>query len=243
MTLLYIKRKLPRERVAVELGVSTTTVGRWIKELGLIRPPSHRKIPMRVARLYIEEKLSVRKIVSRYGVSPKTVSRWLTHLGIKPNPRRYRLPVPKELKNLYVDQKMSQGKISKMFNVSQPQVGRWLRTSGIKSRSFHQSGPDHTRWKGGIRKVQGRFKIWKPEHPRADHGGYVFQHILIWEKKYGQIPEGYIVHHLNGIKDDDRIGNFKLMKKSEHSPWLTLQALQKHVRSLEKKIRSLGGKL
>ena len=42
-------------------------------------------------------------------------------------------------------------------------------------------------------------------------------HRLIWEKHYGKIPCGYIVHHSNGIKTDNSIGNLQVLKASTHN--------------------------
>ena len=33
-----------------------------------------------------------------------------------------------------------------------------------------------------------------------------FQHRIKWKKKYGFIPEGYDLHHINGKKTDNRLG-------------------------------------
>lgn len=57
-----------------------------------------------------------------------------------------------------------------------------------------------------------------PEHKRADKSGYVMEHILIFEKESGiEIPNGCCIHHLNGIKDDNRIENLCLMTHSAHT--------------------------
>lgn len=53
-------------------------------------------------------------------------------------------------------------------------------------------------------------------------GGYKFSkgtrvHRLVWINHNGAIPEGSVVHHKNGIKDDNRIENLELMTLSEHA--------------------------
>ena len=44
-----------------------------------------------------------------------------------------------------------------------------------------------------------------------------FLHRLIWEDFYGcKIPEGYVIHHKNGIKTDNCILNLQLMRDKDH---------------------------
>lgn len=56
-------------------------------------------------------------------------------------------------------------------------------------------------------------------HPRATKGGqYVFEHILVMEKKIGRyVQPGEVVHHINHNRKDNRIENLQLMTASEHS--------------------------
>jgi hypothetical protein len=42
-------------------------------------------------------------------------------------------------------------------------------------------------------------------------------HRLIFEKYYGTIPAGYQIHHINGIKTDNRIENLQCLSVKEHS--------------------------
>lgn len=48
-------------------------------------------------------------------------------------------------------------------------------------------------------------------HHRADAYGWVYQHIVIAEAKYGvRITRGFTVHHRNGVRSDNRPVNLEL---------------------------------
>ena len=44
-----------------------------------------------------------------------------------------------------------------------------------------------------------------------------YLHRLIYEDHYGEIPKGYIVHHKNENKLDNRIENLELLSRAEHT--------------------------
>jgi len=85
----------------------------------------------------------------------------------------------------------------------------WLEKISLKN---------HHSWKGGkIKTPYGYIMILKKDHPRANNGGYVFEHILIMEKHLDKfIPINENVHHINGLKDDNRLENLEIMTRSEH---------------------------
>lgn len=75
-------------------------------------------------------------------------------------------------------------------------------------------------WKGGkIKQNKGYLFVYAPDHPFKNCRGYVLNHRLVMEKKIGRfLKKGEIVHHINGIKSDDRPSNLICFKTSgEHS--------------------------
>ena len=88
-----------------------------------------------------------------------------------------------------------------------------------KKISKSQTGKMNNKWKGGkVKTLSGYFKIHSPNHPNQDNSKYVFEHRLVMEKHIGRyLTKIEVVHHINEIKDDNRIENLKLFKnKGEH---------------------------
>lgn len=81
--------------------------------------------------------------------------------------------------------------------------------SGSKTKKGMWFRENNPRWKGGKSKhTEGYILILKPNHPFCDSRGYVFEHRLMMEKKIGRyLKPKERVHHLNGIKNDNRPEN------------------------------------
>lgn len=125
-------------------------------------------------------------------------------------------------------------KVRFCFGHKTPEPNRWLKIPcgcgcGIlifsrdkanrirKFASGHSQRIKNSMWRGGRWKHwQGYVYVYQLNHPYAKNG-YVYEHRLVIEKDIGRyllLTEH--VHHINGIRDDNRIENLQLMTRSEH---------------------------
>jgi len=79
---------------------------------------------------------------------------------------------------------------------------------------MRKTGSDAYAWKGGAKKSRGYIYRYAPEHPYARQK-YVMEHRLVMEQKLGRylFPDE-TVHHINGVRNDNRLENLELWSKS-----------------------------
>lgn len=157
-----------------------------------------------------------------------------------------------ELKKLY-EQGLSCSEIAERFKCSATTIGRRLKKAGLKLRSraerfllavkrgrwvLDSMGEKHNQWKGGRHlNTGGYWKVYKPDHPNANQS-YILEHRLIWEETNGKrLPPNWIVHHLNGIKTDNRPENLVGMERGRHTRIEMGERLKKRIRELEEELR------
>ena len=136
---------------------------------------------------------------------------------------KYGNKITKEtLLEMYIDKDMTMKEISCQIGSNPQTVLNYLRRYEIKTKSKRARVPlkmeTHPSWKGGrVVRVDGYIYIKIENHPNAHHG-YVLEHRFIMEKLIGRLlNKNEIVHHVNEIKNDNRIENLKLMTKREHT--------------------------
>ena len=80
--------------------------------------------------------------------------------------------------------------------------------SGKNNPMYGKCGKENPSWKEGITKDKNNYiLIYAPNHPYAING-YVREHRLVVEKYLGRyLTPTEVVHHINGIRDDNRIEN------------------------------------
>ena len=101
-------------------------------------------------------------------------------------------------------------------NKEKPISSENARINGIKAK--RNTGPQHKDWKGGRKKTQaGYVYVLAKDHPRQQDG-YVFEHIVVLEQHLGRLlNDKEVVHHINQIRDDNRLENLCLMFRSDHT--------------------------
>jgi hypothetical protein len=112
---------------------------------------------------------------------------------------------------------------------------------GHKINPGRAIGPKSRLWTGG-RKVtaEGYILIYSPNHPNRVDRIYVFEHRLVMEKYLGRyLKKNEIIHHINGIKNDNRIKNLLLTDRHLHEHGTMIKILQKRIRYLENKLTKI----
>lgn len=113
------------------------------------------------------------------------------------------------------------------FEPPKPFISEKCRKASADSKRKLR-GKETPNWKGGKSKhLDGYVYIWNPERKT-----YEREHRLIMEEHIGRKLEKYEdVHHINGIKDDNRIENLMLLSRSEHASLHEKMNKDKHKRN------------
>lgn len=112
----------------------------------------------------------------------------------------------------------------------------------VEHFNWHRKpGPNHPNAtkKGRRYTDDGYVQILDPRKCGAMHGSrYILEHRWIMEKSIGRpLIKSEVVHHMNGIRDDNRIDNLCLLAPGEkHESRTYIKALQKRILELERLI-------
>lgn len=109
------------------------------------------------------------------------------------------------------------------------------KTCGNREKGLHVRGPNNHLWKGGRTKTRGYIYI-RVKPPGFKGHPYRAEHRVVWEQTHGKpIPKGWVVHHLNGVKDDNRPENLAAMPRHEHHshPRRALEPYEARILDLE----------
>ena len=148
------------------------------------------------------------------------------------------------LQKMYWGKELSREKIARLCGVAKGAILYWMKKYNIPRRSISEatSGGGNGNWKNGKR-MHGNGYVYtlKPEHPRATKKGYILQHRLVMEEKLGRyLTPTEVVHHNNGIKDDNRVENL-LVVPCEGKHNIRIQQIYKENLKLKKVVLFLLG--
>jgi hypothetical protein len=87
-----------------------------------------------------------------------------------------------------------------------------------KKSGNNNLSPDRLTRIPGSGHVQDGYILKYIKHPNSNKSGCVFEHVLVMSEHLGRaLLKGENVHHINGIRDDNRIENLELWSTSQPS--------------------------
>lgn len=113
----------------------------------------------------------------------------------------------------------------KRLQLSKAFKGRYVSPeTKIKMSLSHKGkymGEKGANWRGGRTYINGYIQVWvSPDdffHEMCKGDNYVLEHRLVMAKHLERNLHSWeIVHHINGIKDDNRIENLQLVQEMQH---------------------------
>ena len=154
-----------------------------------------------LVELYVNQKMSMKAISESVGLSVGSVFNLCKKYGIESREAGFQ----------------------KGHKVSREAAARGgLARKGIPLSEENKKNLSLAKFRGGVgckkKRSDGYIAIRFPEHPRANKEGYVMEHDLVAEcaRGYALRPDE-VVHHINGIKNDNRLCNLQIMTFKEHS--------------------------
>jgi len=100
-----------------------------------------------------------------------------------------------------------------------------------KARGLKARGENNPHWNGGRSLSRGYVRVLDP---RVEGSHYILEHRLVWEQTHGKpVPKGCVIHHLNGIKTDNRPENLAAVPKKGHEGYTYIHLLQARIREVE----------
>lgn len=175
---------------------------------------------VQLAKVYGFSELHILRIVRLHGVKVRRMSE--AKRG-RPNyaKRLFGVETERKICEEYCNGKTMK-KIARKYKTFHENISRILRRNKVSTRVSKETGKlkEYTsRWNGGVSyHPKGYKRLYMPDHPTSAKGGLIPEHRLIMEKYLGrELRRGEVVHHINGVPNDNRIENLQLMTESEHN--------------------------
>jgi hypothetical protein len=164
-------------------------------------------------------KKQIIQIVKNFGIKIRTLSECLR--GKRGGKRLFNDNQERQICILY-QQGLCQREIANLYRTYHTNIARVLKINHIQTRITKETGKikEYTsRWNGGVSyDTKGHRRLYLPEYKNYCKGGIIAEHRYIMEQYLERkLSPSEIVHHINGIPDDNRLENLQIMTAGEHS--------------------------
>lgn len=155
-------------------------------------------------KLYTSERKPIREIAKLLSRGEATVLRYMRIYGIE-----------RRAQNQWKGKHLSEH--SKQL-LREQRLDKKLSDETKKKIGDAHRGKPKKYFKKRLKNKQGYILLWCPDHPMSQSNGYIKEHRLVMSNHLQRfLGSSEIVHHLNEVKDDNRIENLELkVSKSEH---------------------------
>jgi len=182
---------------------------------------------IQLAGMYASGDYTVKAICDQFGLSRVTAHRVAARRGVRRPVGRPRVGLSSEQVEQILalaDSDLSQREIGERFGVPQSRVSTVMRFHGVyRSKGRSRPGAGNHSWRGGRHTAPGGYVwVWVAhDDPLASmraSNGYVLEHRLVMARSLGRplLPTEN-VHHVNGVRDDNRLENLELWVRPQPS--------------------------
>lgn len=186
-----------------------------------LKPDERDAFNEKVRKEYCDEKKTMKQIGEELGCSAATVLYHLRQIGVETRSSS--------------DYETSEKVREAWREIGRKSKGKKMSAETRRAMSLAKKGKrarDDYEFGGHEKKHDGYICVYMPEHPMATLEGYVMKHRLVMERELGMIiPNGYVVHHINKDRSDNRIDNLALMTFKGHA---ALHIIERNNRRKEK---------
>lgn len=206
-----------------------------------------------IEEIYLNTELTGREAAAKLGIGFRTFTAVLKRLGLKGKGRQANNPQLRDkdwLRQQYEIEGKSTHEIAAATGSTPGAIYSSLQWAGIPIRTSSEGlavkypggryGSAAANWRGGRRRAHGYVRIYIPTHPNHDGEGYVMEHRLVMEQYLGRLLDPLEeVHHINEIKDDNRIENLQVMSHRDHRSLHMTSQNKKRLQRVDEKAQQI----